>query len=194
MAMPDRPEPSLRPGAAMQSSATLILGGARSGKSVLAERLALEACVGRAGPAVYVATAQPRDREMADRIAEHQARRGAAWRTIDAPIEIMEPLRANADSVVLLDCLTLWLANLLEASRNPERETSVLVATIAERRAPSFLVANEVGLGLVPQTPLGRIFRDEAGRLNQRVAAACDRVLFVAAGLPLQLKPAAGAA
>jgi adenosylcobinamide kinase/adenosylcobinamide-phosphate guanylyltransferase len=165
---------------------TLILGGARSGKSRFAERL-VEAAA-RAG--TYCATAEAGDAEMAARIAEHRARRGGFWRTVEAPLALAETIAAEAtpDRPVLVDCLTLWLSNLLLAGKLLDREFARLSAVLRDAGGPVVLVANEVGLGLVPETPLGREFRDAAGRLNQEMAALADRVVFVAAGLPLVLK------
>jgi adenosylcobinamide kinase/adenosylcobinamide-phosphate guanylyltransferase len=165
---------------------TLILGGARSGKSRHAERL-IERL---AEHGIYCATAEPGDAEMAERIAAHRARRGAFWRTVEAPLALPEAIRAESrvDRPVLVDCLTLWLTNVILAGREIEAEVAALVAALRDAAGPVVLVANEVGLGLVPETPLGRRFRDEAGRLNQEIAALADRVVFVAAGLPLVLK------
>lgn len=163
---------------------SLFLGGARSGKSRLAEAAA-EACE---GPLVYVATAEAGDAEMADRIARHRADRGNRWETIECPIDLADAIAARPDAVVLVDCLTLWLSNLMLGGHDVARHGRALVEVMAGRRAPFFLVSNEVGLGLVPETPLGRAFRDEAGRLNQMVAASADSVTFVAAGLALRMK------
>ena len=176
----------------------LILGGARSGKSRLAEQQAAAA-----GLAVHViVTAEALDDEMRVRIARHQADRPAGWTVREAPRALAAALAAAAaaDRCVVVDCLTLWLANLLDGAETlpPGAGADLLPAFARERaallelipRLPGrvIFVANEVGLGLVPETPLGRLFRDEAGRLNQAVAALCERVVFVAAGLPLQLK------
>ena len=171
------------------SAITLILGGARSGKSRYAETLLM----GAAKAATYVATAEVGDAEMLARIAEHRKRRGDFWRTIEEPLDLAGAIRANAERgrPILVDCLTLWLSNLMLAGRVVEHESEILRAALREAEGPVVLVANEVGMGLVPETPLGREFRDEAGRLNQRVAAVADRVVFVAAGLPLVLKGAA---
>jgi adenosylcobinamide kinase / adenosylcobinamide-phosphate guanylyltransferase len=127
---------------------------------------------------------------MAARIAEHQARRGRFWATVEAPLALAQTIAAEAtsDRPVLVDCLTLWLSNLMLAGRRLDREFARLSAVLGEAAGPVVLVANEVGLGLVPETPLGRQFRDAAGRLNQETAALADRVVFVAAGLPLVLK------
>lgn len=165
---------------------TLVLGGARSGKSAHAERL-IEAA---AGGGIYLATAEAGDDEMARRIRTHRARRGPSWITVEEPLELAAALarHAAAGRPVLVDCLTLWLSNLMAAGRDVARERGELVAALAALPGPVVLVSNEVGLGLVPETPLGRAFRDDAGRLNQAVAAAADRVVFVAAGIPLTLK------
>ena len=172
----------------MQSlpAVTLVLGGARSGKSRYAEAL-IEAAAPRG---TYCATAEPGDAEMTARIATHRARRGDFWRTVEAPLELPSVIvsEAAADRPLLIDCLTLWLSNLLLADKNIETETRLLCAALGEAAAPVVLVANEVGLGLVPETPLGRRFRDAAGHLNQEIAALADRVIFIAAGLPLVLK------
>ena len=167
---------------------TLILGGARSGKSALAERLALAS--GR--EVLYVATAQSRDAEMAKRIAHHRARRPASWNSVEEPLALAAKLRAHAraDRCVLVDCLTLWLSNLLGDAdlQRFEREHVALLDVLPTLPGEILLVSNEVGLGIVPLGELTRRFVDEAGRLHQAIAASCDRVLFVAAGLPLALK------
>jgi adenosylcobinamide kinase/adenosylcobinamide-phosphate guanylyltransferase len=160
---------------------SLILGGARSGKSGYAE-----AMIG-ARPAIYVATAEARDGEMADRIRLHQARRGANWTTREAPLDLIGALR-EAKQAILVDCLTLWLSNLLGAGRDPAVETATLIDILPQVTTPVIFVANEVGLGIVPDNALARRFRDDAGRLNQQIASIADRVVFVAAGLPLILK------
>ena len=169
-------------------SITLVLGGARSGKSRYAERL-VEAA---AGSGTYCATAEAGDAEMAERIAAHRARRGPFWRTVEAPLALSEAIDAEAapERPLLVDCLTLWLSNLLLAGKKPQEEMRVLCQTLREAAGPVVLVSNEVGMGLVPETPLGRRFRDAAGWLNQDIAALADRVVFVAAGLPLVLKEA----
>ena len=186
--------------------AELILGGARSGKSQLAERRALES-----GLAVtYLATAQALDHEMSDRIARHQSRRPAGWGLVEEPLHLAEALArvAAPDRCVLVDCLTLWLSNLLfagEAAGQAEageavdcplfaRETSALLELLPALPGQVILVSNEVGWGIVPMGALSRLFADEQGRLNQRVAAVCERVTLVAAGLPLELKGSGAAA
>jgi adenosylcobinamide kinase / adenosylcobinamide-phosphate guanylyltransferase len=162
----------------------LVLGGARSGKSMYAERLLTK----HTAPWIYLATAQPIDDEMKRRIAEHQLRRGEGWRTIEAPIAIVDALDREAAQPVLVDCLTLWLTNLTLGGHDVATATSDLEAALSRRRGPTVLVSNEVGLGIVPQTSLGRSFRDEAGRLNQRMAARAEHVVFMIAGLPMTLK------
>lgn len=184
-------------------SVHLILGGARSGKSRLAERLAADS-----GLAVSViVTAEALDAEMAERIARHRADRPTHWRTVERPRHLAQALQCEAAPArcVIVDCLSLWLTNLLTASptntddqplveqppRAPqalEDERAELLAVLPRLPGEILLVSNEVGLGLVPETPLGRLFRDEAGRCNQAVAAVADAVSFVAAGLPLRLK------
>lgn len=164
---------------------TLVLGGARSGKSRYAETLMREA-----GGGVYLATAQALDGEMATRIARHRADRGSGWTTLEEPLELAAALDRGAQGArpILVDCLTLWLSNLMGAGRAAEPETARLLAALKTLPVPVVFVSNEVGLGIVPDNALARAFRDEAGRLNQAVAAAADRVVFLAAGLPLVLK------
>ncbi len=140
-----------------------------------------------APPWTYVATAEALDDEMRERIAHHRDRRDARWQTRDVPLDLPEALKGMRGPV-LVDCLTLWLSNVMLAGRDVEAETERLMAALAAAPGPLVAVSNEVGLGLVPETALGRAFRDAQGRLNQRVAAAADRVLFMAAGLPLSLK------
>ncbi len=165
---------------------TLVLGGARSGKSRFAERITVTHPRG----CVYLATAEIGDEEMAERVRKHQARRDAHWRTIEAPLEIGPAIVAETEqgAAVLVDCLTLWLSNLMAAKRDPDRETEALIRALGQAGGPVVFVSNEVGLGIVPDNALARAFRDHAGRLNQRVAAVANHVFFVAAGLPLRLK------
>ncbi|MGZ5841170.1 MAG: bifunctional adenosylcobinamide kinase/adenosylcobinamide-phosphate guanylyltransferase [Xanthobacteraceae bacterium] len=163
---------------------TLVLGGARSGKSRHAEGL----ITALPPPWTYVATAEAGDEEMAARIKSHRERRGAQWRTIDAPRELAKALSACGDGPVLVDCLTLWLSNLMLAEANVEEEVAQLEETLAATKGPLVLVANEVGSGIVPSYPLGRRFRDMQGILNQRMAARAERVILMVAGLPLALK------
>jgi adenosyl cobinamide kinase/adenosyl cobinamide phosphate guanylyltransferase len=163
----------------------LILGGARSGKSRYAEQLLTGAY---SAPWGYIATAEALDDEMRDRIAEHRRRRDEGWQTVEAPIDLAGALAANPDMPVLVDCLTLWLTNLMLGDYDIARAKAALENALTARAAPTVLVANEVGLGIVPETKLGRLFRDEAGRLNQAIASRAARVVFVAAGLPMTLK------
>jgi adenosylcobinamide kinase/adenosylcobinamide-phosphate guanylyltransferase len=170
---------------------TLVLGGARSGKSRFAEALV----EGAAACGTYCATAEAGDDEMTARIAAHRARResggrGAFWQTIEAPLALADAIAANAapERPLLVDCLTLWLSNLMQAEAAIDEAFATLRMALRDAAGPVVMVANEVGLGLVPETPLGRRFRDAAGRLNQELAALADRVVFVAAGLPLVLK------
>jgi adenosylcobinamide kinase/adenosylcobinamide-phosphate guanylyltransferase len=162
---------------------TLVLGGARSGKSAYAERL-----IGARG--LYLATSEAGDAEMAERIRKHRERRGPGWETVEEPLDVAAALarNASADRPILVDCLTLWLSNLIATDRDVEAETRALTDRLSGLPMPVVLVSNELGLGIVPATPLGRAFRDHAGRLNQHIAAAADCVVFVAAGLPLTLK------
>jgi adenosylcobinamide kinase/adenosylcobinamide-phosphate guanylyltransferase len=162
---------------------TLVLGGARSGKSRYGESLVMRATP----PWTYVATAEAWDDEMAERIAHHRARRDAGWQTLDAPLDLAEAVR-RLTRPALIDCLTLWLSNVMLAGSDVEAESDLLLAALQRAPGPLVVVSNEVGLGIVPETPLGRAFRDAQGRLNQQVAAAADQVVFMAAGLPLSLK------
>jgi len=163
---------------------TFVVGGARSGKSRYAESL----ITALPPPWVYVATAEAGDDEMAERIKSHRERRGVQWRTIEAPRELAKALSACGDEPVLIDCLTLWLSNLMLAEANIEEETAQLEKTLVAAHGPVVLVANEVGSGIVPSYPLGRRFRDLQGMLNQRMAARAERVILMVAGLPLALK------
>jgi len=165
---------------------TLVLGGARSGKSRYAEKLVMA----EPPPWTYIATAQSADEEMAARIGAHRARRDASWHTIEAPHGLAQALTAQGRAPALVDCLTLWLSNLLLAGADIEAETSQLERSLAAAAAPVVLVANEVGSGIVPEYALGRKFRDLQGVLNQRIAARADRVVLMVAGLPLALKGA----
>ncbi len=166
---------------------TLVLGGARSGKSTYAETL-IEAH----GGGVYIATAEVFDDEMRDRIETHRARRGDGWTTLEEPLDLSGALVRAANQgggkPILVDCLTLWLSNLMAGERDLKLETQALISTLADLSAPVVMVSNEVGLGIVPDNALARAFRDAAGRLNQEVAAVAGRVVFVAAGLPLVMK------
>jgi adenosylcobinamide kinase/adenosylcobinamide-phosphate guanylyltransferase len=165
---------------------TLILGGARSGKSALAERLATASRLDR----VYVATAQALDDEMRQRITRHRTERGAGWTTVEAPLALAETLEreAGASRVLLIDCLTLWLSNIMLADRDVDRDIDGLIDTLRHMASPLIVVSNEIGLGVVPENALARRFRDAQGRLNQRAARILPRAVFLAAGLPVLLK------
>lgn len=164
----------------------LVLGGAASGKSAYAEDLVLRI----PGRPVYIATAQAFDGEMTDKIAVHRARRCAVWTNVEEPLDLAGAIaRADApDAVLLVDCLTMWLNNLMADARDVVAETAQLVDTLGDLQGQIVLVANEVGLGIVPENALARAFRNLHGTLNQAVAGTADRVVFVAAGLPLALK------
>jgi adenosylcobinamide kinase/adenosylcobinamide-phosphate guanylyltransferase len=163
----------------------LITGGARSGKSVRAEARARAF----AGPPVYLATAEALDAEMSERIAQHRARRGPEWIARDVPLELAQALiETDGAGARLVDCLTLWLSNLMHAERDVVQETSRLAKALAGQKSPVVLVTNEVGLGIVPDNALARRFRDAAGVMNQTIASVADEVEFVVAGLPMRVK------
>jgi adenosylcobinamide kinase/adenosylcobinamide-phosphate guanylyltransferase len=163
----------------------LITGGARSGKSGIAETMALS--LGR--PAVYIATATADDEEMAARIAAHQARRGAEWITRAEPLDLCAALEAtDGEAPRLVDCLTLWLSNVIFAGRDWRSEAARLIDALYLQSAPVILVTNEVGSGIVPDNRLARDFRDAAGLLNQQVAAMADEVHLAVCGLPMKVK------
>ena len=159
---------------------TLVLGGARSGKSRFAEGLCKS-------PRTYIATAQAFDGEMTHRIAKHRADRGVKWNTIEAPIDVVSALK-TAKGDVLLDCLTLWLTNLAMNEKEVEDEISVLVAALEITSNKIVIVSNELGLGLVPEHGLSRRFRDQHGSMNQRIAASVQCVVFMVAGIPQVIK------
>ena len=166
---------------------TLVLGGARSGKSRHAEAL----ITAEPAPWLYIATAEARDEEMRMRIAEHRERRGVGWETVEAPFELAEAVEradGGAHGAVLIDCLTLWLTNIMLAERDIAAEKAKLLQALAQAAVPVVAVSNEVGLGIVPDNALARRFRDEQGRLNAEIAALASRVVLMAAGLPLMLK------
>jgi adenosylcobinamide kinase / adenosylcobinamide-phosphate guanylyltransferase len=164
---------------------TLVIGGARSGKSAFAEGLVTTTT----RPRRYIATAEAWDDEMRDRIARHRLDRGGDWTTVEAPLDLPAALAsATADEVVLIDCATLWLTNHLLAEHDLDCETAALVTALATCAAPVVMVTNEVGWGIVPDNALARRFRDANGRLNQRLAAEAGLVVTVIAGLPLVLK------
>lgn len=170
----------------MDARRMLVLGGARSGKSRRAEALA-EAS-GRA--LIYIATAEALDDEMRERIACHRASRAEGWRTVEAPRALAAAIAAEdaSDRVLVIDCLTLWLSNLLIADDDLEAAGDALAAEVVRLRGEIIFVSNEVGFGIVPDNALARRFRDAAGRLNQRIAAACDAVELVVAGIPVKVK------
>jgi len=170
----------------MPRTTTLILGGARSGKSAFAERFIEQSGL----EAVYIATGQAYDDEMRERIAVHRERRGSIWKTVEEPLDLTGALQAHAGErrAVLVDCLTLWLTNLMMAERDIAAETARLASMIPELKGTVLIVSNEVGLGIVPDNAMARAFRDHAGRLNQAIAAIADDVYFIAAGLPLKMK------
>lgn len=172
------------------SKHTLILGGAKSGKSSLALELANQS----GGRRVFIATAQAGDGEMQDRIQRHQAERGPEWSTVEEPVDLRTALQNvdGDDAVLVVDCLTLWLSNLLTVAQMPAKDVTAkgreLAALLPALQSRVILVANEVGLGIVPDNALARLYRDLAGGLNQGLAQVCGQVIFVAAGLPLVLK------
>jgi len=164
---------------------TLVLGGARSGKSRYAEQVAMSS----RPPWIYLATAEPFDDEMAARVAGHRSRRSHDWQTIDTPRDLAGALAALPGSAtVLVDCLTLWLSNLMLAECDISAEIERLEAAMLAHKAPLVLVSNEVGSGIVPDNAMARRFRDAQGRLNQRIAARADRVVLLVAGLPMVVK------
>lgn len=164
---------------------TLVTGGARSGKSLYAETLALS----MPGQPVYLATAEALDTEMAERIALHRARRDARWRDIAAPMDLCGALVASdGGGARLVDCLTLWLSNLMFSGRDWQAEAGALVDCLHAQAAPVVLVTNEVGMGIVPDNRLARDYRDALGSLNQRIGHAADQVVLVVAGQPLKIK------
>lgn len=170
---------------------SLVLGGARSGKSTHAEKLVAGTLFGAAPrPAVYIATAEAGDVEMATRIMAHRTRRGGTWTTIEEPLKLGEAIQGCVarGEPVLVDCLTLWLSNLMHAGADVDHTVDELVLALEGMAPPVVFVSNEVGLGIVPETPLGRAFRDAQGRLNMRMAERADRVILMTAGLPLTLK------
>src|ERR1700759_1960192 len=163
----------------------LITGGARSGKSVRAEARARAF----AGKPVYIATAEALDSEMRERIAKHRAGRGSEWIEHETPLELVPALKAtDGGGARLIDCLTLWLSNLMHAGRDWSKETAELAQTLRAQKSPVVLVSNEVGLGIVPDNALARRFRDAAGVMNQMIAQTADEVEFVVAGLPVRVK------
>ncbi|MEM8915762.1 MAG: bifunctional adenosylcobinamide kinase/adenosylcobinamide-phosphate guanylyltransferase [Pseudomonadota bacterium] len=164
----------------------LITGGARSGKSRLAEQMALRP----SGRAIYIATAEPLDEEMDARIKVHQERRGPEWTTVQAPRDVLTALRdTDGNAPRLVDCLTLWLSNLMLGGADWRQEGEHLASAVQTQKAPVVFVTNEVGSGIVPENKLAREYRDAAGWLNQTMAAACEEVWLCVAGCPVKVKP-----
>lgn len=172
--------------AVLLKGATLVLGGARSGKSQFAEELILNSGL----KPVYLATGRSLDDEMSERIAVHQERRGKEWETIEEPLALGDALLqcAHEGRAVLVDCLTLWVTNLMMAEADVMIECNALISALADIKAPVVFVSNEVGLGIVPENKMAREFRDIAGSVNQQIAAACDNAWFVASGMAMSLK------
>lgn len=172
----------------MKKASLLVLGGARSGKSSFAQRLAENS----GKQPLLIATAEAYDAEMAARIDKHKAERSAGWRVVEEPHALSLALRctAAAETVIVVDCVTLWLSNILLAGADVEAEGDLLADQVGALMGSVIFVSNEVGAGIVPDNALSRSFRDAQGRLNQKLAAACESVVLVAAGLPLVLKPA----
>lgn len=172
------------------ANVVFFLGGARSGKSRLAQELAEKLADSQTVAPVYLATGQPFDAEMTERIARHRADRGPRWRTVECPLNLPEAIGKEAvdGNVVLVDCLTLWVSNLLLSDVDIIQASDRLLSAIGNARCPLVIVSNEVGLGIVPDNALARRFRDQAGRLHQCVAAAADKVFFVASGLSVSMK------
>jgi len=163
----------------------LITGGARSGKSLRAEARAR----GFPGQPIYIATAEALDAEMSERITQHRVRRRNEWMEREAPLALVEALDAtDGGGARLIDCLTLWLSNLMHSNRDWSHEASRLAKALSSQRSPVVLVTNEIGLGIVPDNALARAFRDAAGLTNQLIAQVADEVAFVVAGLPMRLK------
>ncbi|WP_373049909.1 bifunctional adenosylcobinamide kinase/adenosylcobinamide-phosphate guanylyltransferase [Thalassovita aquimarina] len=169
----------------MQNKLTLVIGGAGSGKSSWAENFVFQIGYDR----IYIATAQPWDDEMQAKIQAHQRQRGQNWHTVEAPMDVAAPLsEARPDQIVLLDCATMWLSNHLLAESELAQEEDRLIAALTACRAPIVVVTNEVGMSVVPENALARLFRDAQGRVNRRLAEKADLVVAVMAGLPLALK------
>ena len=173
----------MRQNATPLAPVTLVLGGARSGKSAHGEAL-----IAASGPGLYLATANAGDGEMAERIRRHRRRRGPDWTTLEEPLDVAGVLGDHAGRPVLVDCLTLWLANIMAAGRDPEAETRRLIGGLTGLSYPVVLISGEVGSGIIPANALARAFADAAGTLNQTVAACAQRAVLVTAGIPLTLK------
>jgi adenosylcobinamide kinase / adenosylcobinamide-phosphate guanylyltransferase len=169
---------------------TFVLGGARSGKSSFAEKLVEDTSKELGLQPVYLATGRAFDKEMESRISIHRDRRGSEWQTVEEPLDLVGALEKHAgyDRFMLVDCLTLWITNLMMAEQNIAAETKTLIAALPKLSGPVVFVSNEVGLGIVPENRMAREFRDHAGFLHQAVASVADEVYFMAAGLPLKMK------
>lgn len=162
-----------------------VVGGGASGKSAYAERVVR----GFGKPKTYIATLQPYDDEMRDKVIKHRSDRGPDWTTVEAPMDLTGALTVTrSDHIVLIDCMTLWLTNVMLAERDVRREIDAFLTVLTEREGDVVIVSNEVGMGIVPDNALARRFRNAQGGLNQRLAAVCDPVVTVIAGLPLALK------
>lgn len=168
------------------SKVTFVLGGARSGKSEFAEELVLAMGL----KPIYLATGRAYDDEMEDRIATHKERRGANWETVEEPLALSDALMQSdfEGRVILVDCLTLWVTNLMMAGADIKTECEQLANTLLKLKTPVVLVSNEVGLSIIPENKMAREFRDYAGFVNQRIAKISNEAYFIAAGLPLKLK------
>ena len=169
----------------------LILGGCRSGKS----SFALERCNQISGPKIFIATSQPFDEEMHDRVKAHQQERGKEWQTIEEPVNIHEKINkfSRTTNAILVDCLTLWIFNLIEKKYDTDQLLAIigkLEDSIETSQSPIFFVSNEVGSGIVPENKLARIFRDNAGLVNQKIAKKVEVVYYTVAGIPMKIKPA----
>jgi adenosylcobinamide kinase/adenosylcobinamide-phosphate guanylyltransferase len=176
------------PTAAKTGRIIFVAGGAKSGKSTFA----LETARAFPGRKAYVATAEPLDDEMKERIERHKAQRGKEWDTFEEPIHMAQVLKniGHSYGAALVDCLTLWLSNLILSDRDPEEEIDFLLAFLESRDFPTLIiVSNEVGMGIVPDNKLSRVFRDRAGYLNQQMARIADEVYFVVSGIPVRIKP-----
>ena len=170
---------------------TLVLGGARSGKSAYAQRQAEQAAAATGRPPLMIATAEAFDEEMRDRIDRHRTERGDGWRTLEAPLDLAAAVRdLRADDIAVVDCLTLWLSNQMLADRDLSAAVNELALAFSACPAALWVVSNEVGWSLVPDNALGRRFRDEAGRLNQRIASIADSACLIVAGMKLDLQRA----
>lgn len=168
---------------------TLVLGGARSGKSGYAKHSAEVAAQVAGGRLVMLVTAEALDDEMKARIAAHRAGRGKEWTTVDAPIALAQAItELKPDDRIVIDCLTVWMQNLLAKDIDVDAATTALIDALNHRRYPTWIISNEIGSGIAPEDAEARKYRDACGRLHQRVAAAADQVVLMVAGLPLQVK------